>query len=152
MPDATPAAPVTSDWLLVDQATIDRFAEATGDHQFIHVDPVRAAATPLGGTIAHGLLILSLLPALAARTQTPEANVRMVLNYGYDRVRFLSPVRSGKRIRAAFSTLRVEESRPGQWRKVTAVTVEIEGESKPALALESITLAFKDAATSGTAG
>lgn len=137
-----PEAPVVSDWLLVDQATIDRFAEATGDRQFIHVDPERAAATPLGGTIAHGLLILSLLPALAVRTQAQDEFVRMVLNYGYERVRFLSPVRSGKRIRASFRTLRLEETKPGQWRKNTEVTVEIEGETKPALVLESITLAF----------
>ena len=133
---------VLSDWLLVDQACIDRFAEATGDHQFIHVDPVRAAAMPLGGTIAHGLLVLSLLPALAARTQPAAEGTRMVLNYGYDRVRFLAPVRSGSRIRAAFRPLRLEETKPGQWRKVTAVTVEIEGATKPALVLESITLAF----------
>lgn len=136
------AKTLVSDWLLVDQATIDRFAEATGDHQFIHVDPVRAAATPLGGTIAHGLLVLSLLPALAARTQPQVEGATMVLNYGYDRVRFLSPVHSGKRIRAAFRTLRVEETKPGQWRRVTEVTVEIEGAAKPALVLESITLAF----------
>ncbi len=138
----SPAGTLVSDWLLVDQATIDRFAEATGDHQFIHVDPVRAAATPLGGTIAHGLLVLSLLPALAARTQPQVEGAKMVLNYGYDRVRFLSPVHSGKRIRAAFRTLRVEETKPGQWRRVTEVTVEIEGVTKPALVLESITLAF----------
>ena len=133
---------VVSDWVLVDQAMIDRFAEATGDHQFIHVDPVRAAATPLGGTVAHGLLVLSLLPALAGRTQPQVAGVRMVLNYGYDRVRFVSPVRSGARIRAAFRTREFAEVRPGQWRKVTAVTVEIEGEPKPALVLDQITLAF----------
>lgn len=133
---------IVSDWLLVDQACIDRFAEATGDHQFIHVDPVRAAATPLGGTIAHGLLVLSLLPALAAATQPPAEGTQMVLNYGYDRVRFLAPVRSGSRIRAAFRPLRLEETKPGQWRKVTEVIVEIEGAPKPALVLESITLAF----------
>ena len=137
-----PEAPLASDWLLVDQASIDRFAEATGDRQFIHVDPVRAAATPLGGTIAHGLLVLSLLPALAARTQPQIEGVRMVLNYGYDRVRFVSPVRSGKRVRASFRTLRFEETKAGQWRKVSEVTVEIEGEAKPALVLEWITLAF----------
>src|ERR1700761_324064 len=84
-----------SDWLLVDQAMIDLFADATGDHQFIHIDPERAARTPFGGTIAHGFLLLSLLPRLQAGMERPwPGEVRMGVNYGFERVRFVSPVRS----------------------------------------------------------
>jgi len=123
-----------SDWLLVDQAMIDRFADVTGDHQFIHVDPVRAAATPFGGTVAHGFLLLSLLSMMNEQTQRPPvAGLRMGVNYGFERVRFVNPVRSGSRIRAAFTLAAIEEKRPGQYQQQTDVSVEIEGLDKPAL-------------------
>ena len=129
-----------SDWVLVDQAMIDRFADATGDHQFIHVDPRAAAATPFGGTIAHGFLTLSLMPMLAARVPDPPvlAGRTMGINYGGDRVRFLSPVRSGSRVRGRFKLLSFEEQRPGRHRQVTGFTVEVEGRDKPALTAEWI--------------
>ena len=123
-----------SDWLLVDQPMIDRFADATGDHQFIHIDPVRAAATPFGGTVAHGFLLLSLLVTLNdSASRPPIAGLKMGINYGFDRVRFVHPVRSGSRIRAAFALASVEEKHPGQYQQQTDVTVEIEGIDKPAL-------------------
>ena len=134
---------LVSDWVLVDQAMIDRFAEATGDHQFIHVDPERAAQTPFGGTIAHGFLTLSLMPLL--RSKAPPANipgVRMGVNYGGNNTRFLSPVRSGKRVRGRFKTLEVLEKRPGQFQHTVEFTVEIEGEDKPALIAEWISQFF----------
>ena len=133
---------LTSDWLLVDQARIDRFAEATGDHQFIHVDPARAALTPFGGTIAHGLLTLSLVPAFGYATLPPIADRRMSVNYGYDRIRFLSPVRSGKRVRAHFEIVDVVARGAGRWQIAMDVTVEIEGEDKPAFLARSISLAY----------
>jgi acyl dehydratase len=128
-----------SDWLTVDQAMIDTFAEATGDHQFIHVDPERAALTPFGGTIAHGFLSLSLLPGLRNSIDMPCVDgVRMSVNYGSNRTRFLAPVRAGKRVRAHFKLLEIEEKRPGQYQQVWDVTLEIEGEEKPALVTEWI--------------
>lgn len=127
----------TSDWILIDQARIDRFAETTEDHQFIHVDPERAKATPFGGTIAHGFLTLSLLaPFMASACEKPA--VRMSVNYGFNKVRFLSPVKSGKRVRGHFKLLEMVEKRPGQWQQTVEVTVEIEGEDKPALLAEWI--------------
>lgn len=132
-----------SDWLTVDQPMIDKFAEATGDHQFIHVDPVTAAATPFGGTIAHGFLSLSLMPALTATTDLPRlANIKMGVNYGGNKTRFLSPVRSGKRVRGHFKLLEVDEKRPGQWQQTIQYTLEIEGEAKPALIAEWISQFF----------
>ncbi len=123
-----------SDWLLVDQAMIDRFAEATGDHQFIHVDPERAARTPFGGTVAHGFLLLSLLPRLQADMGRPRPEgVLMAVNYGFERVRFVTPVRSGARVRARSALVSVEEKRPGQLQQLAEVTLEIEGQAKPAL-------------------
>ena len=122
-----------SDWLLVDQGRIDRFAEATEDRQFIHVDPAAAAQTPFGGTIAHGFLTLSLLSRMAAEAMLVPDSTKMAVNYGLDRVRFLAPVRSGKRIRGRFVLDSVEEKAPGQILLRHIVTVEIEGEEKPAL-------------------
>ena len=135
---------LTSDWLLVDQARIDRFAEATGDHQFIHVDPVRAAATPFGGTIAHGLLTLSLIPAFGYAVLPEIAGRRMSVNYGYDRIRFLGPVHSGVRVRAHFDVVDVVARGAGCWRITMDVTVEIEGELRPALLARSISLAYME--------
>jgi acyl dehydratase len=133
-----------SDWVEVTQAMIDRFAEATGDHQFIHVDPERAAQTPFGTTIAHGFLTLSLLPLLAART--PDAprldGVAMGVNYGGNKVRFLAPVPSGSRVRARSVLADFVEKRPGVYQYTTATTVEIEGQDKPAMVAEWITQVF----------
>lgn len=127
-----------SDWIIVDQPRIDRFAEVTEDHQFIHVDPERAAATPLGGTVAHGFLTLSLLSRMAADVMLVPAETRMALNYGFERVRFISPVRAGKRVRGRFVLVSAEEKEAGQWQFVHRVAVEIEGEEKPALVADWI--------------
>ena len=132
----------TSGWLTVDQAMIGKFAEATGDHQFIHVDAERAKATPFGGTIAHGFLTLSLLPQLADQADLPRPEVRIGVNYGCDKLRFIAPVRSGKRIRGQFKLLGLTEKRPGQWQQMLEATVEIEGEDKPALIAEWINQFF----------
>ena len=133
-----------SDWVEVSQAMIDRFAEATGDRQFIHVDPVAAATTPFGGTIAHGFLTLSLMPLLAASVpDAPQlAGVKMGVNYGGNKVRFLQPVRSGKRVRGRFKLIEFAEKRPGQWQQTNEFTVEIEGEEKPAMIAEWISQIF----------
>ena len=132
-----------SDWVEVTQTMIDQFAEATGDHQFIHVDPARAAQTPFGGTIAHGFLSLSLMPMLAARTNTPAIEgVKMGVNYGGNKVRFMQPVRSGKRVRGRFKLLKFTERKPGVWEQVQEYTLEIEGEEKPALIAEWIALVY----------
>ena len=127
----------TSDWLLIDQDRIDRFADIVEDHAFIHVDPVRAAATPFGGTIAHGFLTLSLMTAFMARADLPEpADPEYTVNYGSNRVRFLEPVRSGSRVRARFRLLDFVEKRPGEWLDTREITIEIEGSAKPALICE----------------
>ncbi len=132
-----------SDWIIVDQPMIDAFADATGDHQFIHIDPVAAAATPFGGTIAHGFLLLSSMPKLATMTDQPNiAGARMGVNYGGDRTRFLTPVRSGSRIRGRFTLLAMDEKRPGQWQQTTEYAVEIDGTDKPALIAEWISQIF----------
>ena len=133
-----------SDWVEATQTMIDTFADATGDHQFIHVDPVRAAQTPFGGTIAHGFLTLSLMPLLAAKV--PDApmieGALMGVNYGGNSVRFLSPVRSGSKVRGKFKLLSFDEKRPGQWQQTNAFSVEIEGQEKPALIAEWISQIF----------
>ena len=133
-----------SDWVEVTQAMIDTFADATGDHQFIHVDPERAAMTPFGGTIAHGFLTLSLMPLLSSKIADPAtlANIRMGVNYGGNKVRFLHPVRSGSRVRARFRLLRFEEKRPGQFQQTDAITIEIDGVDAPALVAEWIGQVF----------
>jgi acyl dehydratase len=125
-----------SGWLTVDQTRIDAFADATEDRQFIHVDPAAAAQTPFGGTIAHGFLTLSLLSRMAAEAMLVPETIKMALNYGFDRVRFLAPVKSGKRVRGRFVLDSVEEKAPGQWLLRHRVTVEIEGEDKPALSAQ----------------
>jgi acyl dehydratase len=131
-----------SDWILVDQPRIDAFAEVTEDRQFIHVDPEAAARTPFGGTVAHGFLTLSLLSRMAAEAMLRPDGVRMGVNYGFDRVRFMAPVRSGKRVRGRFTLTAFDEKRPGQYQFVHNVTVEIEGEDKPALVADWIGLIF----------
>jgi acyl dehydratase len=127
----------TSDWVTIDQQRIDRFAGCTEDHQFIHVDPAAAKATPFGQTIAHGFLTLSMLSRLMDKAVEKPA-VAMSVNYGLNKVRFLSPVKSGKRIRGRFKLLEMVEKRPGQWQQTVEATVEIEGEDKPALIAEWI--------------
>lgn len=133
----------TSEWVLVDQDMINKFADATGDHQFIHIDEEKAKLTPFGGTIAHGFLTLSLIPMLGAKTDGPRIDgVKMGVNYGGNKVRFLAPVRSGKRVRSHVKLLELEEKRPGQWQQTNEVTIEIEGEEKPALIAEWISQFF----------
>lgn len=131
-----------SDWILVDQARIDTFADVTEDHQFIHIDPDAAAKTPFGGTIAHGFLSLSLLSRMAADAMLRPKDIKMGVNYGFEKVRFLAPVRSGRRVRGRFTLASFEEKRPGQYQFVHAVTVEIEGEDKPALIADWIGMIF----------
>jgi acyl dehydratase len=131
-----------SEWLLVDQDMINRFADLTHDHQFIHVDPVAAAHTPLGGTIAHGFLILSLLPKLGESSQLTLAGATMGMNYGFEKVRMTGPVRAGKRIRGRFVLKDLLERAPQQWLSTLAVTVEIEGEPRPAIVAEWLGLQF----------
>jgi acyl dehydratase len=131
-----------SPWVVIDQALINGFADLTNDHNFIHVDPEKAAQSPMGGTIAHGLLTLSMLPHLAEEAITANTDFRLSLNYGYDKIRFLAPVRSGKRIRGRFKLLDLIETRPHEWRQRFALTVEIENEPKPALAAEWIVLHY----------
>ena len=123
----------TSDWIIVDQQRIQLFGDATEDQQFIHIDPTAAAQTPFGGTIAHGFLSLSLLSRMAADIMLRPDTLKMGVNYGLDRVRFIAPVRSGKRVRGQFTLDSVEEKSPGQLLTRHTVTVEIEGEAKPAL-------------------
>ncbi len=133
-----------SDWVEVTQGMIDKFADATGDHQFIHVDPARAAQTPFGGTIAHGFLTLSLMPLLSSKI--PDApkieGAKMGVNYGGNSVRFLTPVRSGAKVRGRFKLLSFDEKRPGQWQQTNSFAVEIEGQDKPALIAEWISQVF----------
>lgn len=133
-----------SDWVEVTQTMIDQFAEATGDHQFIHVDPVAAAATPFGGTIAHGFLTLSLMPLLSSKVpDMPRLEgAKMGVNYGGNSVRFITPVRSGSRVRGRFTLQSFDEKRPGQFQQTNAFTVEIEGSDKPALVAEWISQIF----------
>ncbi|MBI1366167.1 MAG: Nodulation protein N [Alphaproteobacteria bacterium] len=129
-----------SDWVLIDQDKINKFADVSGDHQFIHVDPEAAAKTPFGGTIAHGFLTLSLLSQLAAGVVVRIEGVRMGINYGFDKVRFLNPVKTGKRVRGRFTLISADERLPGQWAFKFGVKVEIEGEDKPALVAEWLTM------------
>jgi acyl dehydratase len=131
-----------SSWLTMDQGRIEEFADATEDRQFIHVDPEAAAKTPFGGTIAHGFLTLSLLSRMAADAMLVPENTKMAINYGLDRVRFLSPVKSGRRVRGRFTLDSIEEKAPGQWLLRHTVTVEIEGEDKPALTAVWLGLMF----------
>jgi acyl dehydratase len=130
----------TSDWLGVDQARIDGFAAVTGDDQWIHVDPVRAAAGPFGTTVAHGYLTLSLLPVMV-RTAFKVADVRMTVNYGLNRVRFPAPVPVGSRLRGHFK-LMTFEALAGGAQVVVEVTMEREGHAKPVCVAESVARHF----------
>jgi len=133
----------TSPWLEVTQKIIDLFADATGDNQFIHTDPDRARHTPFGGTVAQGFLSLSLLPRLFDMADLPHPpDIKMRLNYGGNRTRFLSPVNSGARVRGHFTLLALEEKRPGQFQMTMEFLLEIENRDKPALVAEWITQFF----------
>jgi len=132
----------TSGWIEVGQDRISEFAVATEDHQFIHVDQKLAAQTPFGGTIAHGFLSLSLLSRMAADVMLVPDTTKMAVNYGLDRVRFLAPVRAGKRIRGHFTLDDIEDKAPGQLLIRQTVSVEIEGEAKPALTAQWLGLIF----------
>lgn len=129
-----------TDWHTVTQEAINQFADCTFDHQFIHVDPERAKQTPFGGTIAHGFLSLSMLSHFAEQFSLMVEGLTMGLNYGFDKVRFMAPVREGKRIRALSKVLDIDETKPGQYRFKVQVTIEIEGEEKPALIAEWLTM------------
>lgn len=129
-----------SSWIIVDQGRIVAFADATEDRQFIHVDRRAAAQTPFGGTVAHGFLTLSLLSRMGAEAMLLPGTLKMAVNYGLDRVRFLAPVKSGSRVRGRFRLDSVEEKAPGQWLLRHNVSVEIEDEEKPALAALWLTL------------
>ncbi len=131
-----------SEWFTIDQDRIDRFAESTNDHQWIHVDPEAAAQGPFGTTIAHGFLTLSLLSYLSSEAMVLPDGAVMYLNYGTDKVRFLTPVTVGSSIRAISVLKAVREKSPGQILLTTTVTVEIEGSEKPALVADLLTLAF----------
>jgi acyl dehydratase len=131
-----------SDWCLVDQSMIDRFADLTDDHQWIHVDRAAAATSPFGGTIAHGFLVLSLLAKLATAADIVLAGAKMGMNYGFDKVRMTSPVRSGSRIRGRFVLREVTQRGAGQWLVTMTATVEVEGQAKPAIIAEWLGLQF----------
>lgn len=133
-----------SEWFTIDQPRINAFADATLDHQFIHVDEQAAKATPFGGTIAHGYLTLSLLPHLQTTIDgflIPNG-LKMGMNYGFDKLRFMAPVKVNQRVRARARLLEVDERRPGQWLLKFEFTVDIEGENKPALIAQWLILYF----------
>ena len=130
-----------SDWITVSQGMIDAFADATDDHQFIHSDPARAAAeTPFGGTIAHGFLSLSLLSAMNYNCLARVREQTMGINYGFDKVRFMTPVKSGARVRGHFTMADARFRGAGMLVVTYEVTVEIEGERKPALTATWLTI------------
>jgi acyl dehydratase len=135
------------DWHTVTQEEINAFADATGDHQWIHVDPERARNGPFGGTIAHGYWTLSAAPFIMRGGEGVQIRLpsRMGINYGLNRVRFISPVHVGKRIRARAKLISVDEVQPNVIQQVSEITVEIEGETKPAMVAESVTRAYLEA-------
>ena len=129
-----------SDWIVIEQGIIDQFADVTRDWQFIHIDPVRAKETPFGGTIAHGLLTLSLVSAMSFTAVPAIAGAQMVINYGFNSIRFISPVLSGSRVRGSFTLKQFVERQPRQWQSTLDVRVDIENALKPALIAEWLTL------------
>jgi Acyl dehydratase len=131
-----------SEWFTLDQDRINRFADVTEDHMFLHVNPEAAKATPFGGTIAHGLLTLSMVPAMAYQAMPGVSGTKMGVNYGYNKVRFMAPVKSGKRIRGRFVVKALEPQSGGRMQILQDVTVEIEGEPKPALIAEWVTMVW----------
>ena len=131
-----------SDWIQIDQERVNQFAECTGDHQFIHVDPEKAKLTPFGCTIAHGFLSLSLIPKLMEGLMPLPKGLKMAVNYGLDSVRFIQPVKVGARVHLGLSLLDAKEKNPGQWLLKARTVLEIEGEAKPAYVAEPLTLCF----------
>jgi len=129
-----------SDWVRIDQALIDAFARLTGDNQYIHIDPVRAARSPLGGTVAHGFLTLAIIGGLGPKIIPPIEGTKIGYNYGFNKIRLVAPVPSGSRIRATFVARAADERAPGQVMLTFGVTVEIEGDPKPALVAEWLIL------------
>ena len=132
----------TSDWVTIDQDRINTFADVTEDHQFIHVNEEAAKMTPFGTTVAHGFLSLSMLSKLAENSIVVMEGVKMGINYGFEKVRFVTPVKSGKRIRGHFTLMSADQKIPGQWSFKYGVKVEIEGEDKPALVAEWLSMQF----------
>lgn len=133
-----------SDWFTIDQDRVTAFAEVTEDFQFIHVDPERAAATPFGGTIAHGFLALSLLSAMLRKAVGDIAAGGLAMNYGFESVRFLSPIRTGRRVRGRFTLKDCVERSAGRWKLVLETTVEIEREERPALVPDWLVVVFSE--------
>ncbi|MFZ3184393.1 MAG: MaoC family dehydratase [Pseudomonas sp.] len=131
-----------SEWLNIDQERINQFAECTGDHQFIHVDPEKAKLTPFGGTIAHGFLSLSLAPKLMEGIMLMPKGLKMAVNYGLDSVRFIQPVKVNSNVRLVLTLIDVSEKNPGQWLLKAKAVLEIEGSAKPAYIAEMLTLCF----------
>ena len=129
-----------SRWFDISQARIDAFADVTEDRQFIHIDPAAAAQTPFGGTVAHGFLTLSMLSAIAYDALPRVEGLAMGVNYGFDKVRFVAPVRAGSRIRGRFTLIALNPRSPGEWQARSSVTVDIEGSEKPALVAEWLSL------------
>jgi acyl dehydratase len=132
-----------SSWHVVDQARIDHYADVIEDHQFIHVDPERAKnETAFGTTVAHGFLTMSLLSIMSYEVMPVVSGTTMGVNYGFDRLRFISPVRSGSRVRGRFTLAEASLRKPKELQSRTHVTVEIEGEEKPALVADWIGLLY----------
>jgi acyl dehydratase len=131
-----------SSWHLIDQKRIDSYADVVEDHQFIHVDPESAKATPFGTTIAHGFLTMSLLSVMSYEVMPAIEGTAMGVNYGLDKLRFISPVKSGKRVRGRFTLAKADMRRPKELQSLTKVSVEIEGEDKPALVADWIGLIY----------
>ncbi|AWM07058.1 MaoC family dehydratase [Bradyrhizobium symbiodeficiens] len=131
-----------SSWHLMDQPRIDTYADVTEDHQFIHVDPERAKETAFGTTIAHGFLTMSMLSVMSYEVMPAIAGTTMGVNYGFDKLRFVSPVRSGKRVRGRFVLAEAKLRKPNELQSRTNVTVEIEGEDKPALVADWLGLIY----------
>ena len=129
-----------SDWFKITQDRVNQFADATNDHQFIHVNRLKAKFTPFGGTVAHGFLSLSLLSHLNEQHIIVPEGTKMSVNYGSNKLRFLAPVRVGKRIRSHQTIKDIHEKKPKQWLITIDVSVEIEGEDKPALIAEMLAL------------
>ncbi|MGJ5068225.1 MaoC family dehydratase [Bradyrhizobium oligotrophicum] len=131
-----------SSWHVLDQTRIDIYADVIEDHQFIHVDPEKAKATPFGTTIAHGFLTMSLLSVMSYEVMPAIEGTAMGVNYGFDKLRFISPVKSGKRVRGRFVLVEATLRKPKELQSRTHVTVEIEGEDKPALVADWIGLIY----------
>jgi acyl dehydratase len=131
-----------SSWHLVDQGRINIYADVIEDHQFIHVDPARASETPFGSTVAHGFLTMSLMSIMSYEVMPVIEGTTMGVNYGFDKLRFISPVRSGKRVRGRFTLAEAKLRKPSELMSRTNVSVEIEGEDKPALVADWIGLIY----------